>query len=198
MIAPAEVSEDVPASRQRILDAAQQCLRAKGIRLTTMAEVAHTAEVSRAWLYRLYPDKATLVSAALIQRDEEFWAQAHRRVRRKRTVAAKVAEAIAISRADQWGPIALELRDREPDQFAAVVGEYVHDVVPGMVTFWHEHLAEAKAAGQVRADLDIPSAAEWVLRVVMSLVAVPGLAVDIDDTRSVTRYLETYLIPALT
>ena len=32
--------------------------------------------VSRAWLYRLFPDKMSLIGAALLRGDEEFWAQA--------------------------------------------------------------------------------------------------------------------------
>ena len=34
-------------------------------------------------------------------------------------------------------------------------------------------------AGEVRADLDVARAAEWVIRIVLSLVTVPGGAVDI-------------------
>lgn len=191
------MTQDRPA-RERILDVTEESLRVRGIRRTTMVQVAREAGVGRSGLYWHYPDKAALVSAALIRRDAEFWEDAHARVRRKRSLAAKVAEAVSIARSSPWGPLALELRDREPVQFAEIVGGYVFDVIPGTVDFWHHHLAEAKSAGLVRADLDIPSAAEWVLRQVMSLVSVPGTAVDVDDTDSVKQFLETYLVPALT
>ncbi|ROO86889.1 TetR family transcriptional regulator [Actinocorallia herbida] len=184
-------------ARERILDAAEASLRAHGIRMTTMTGVARAAGVGRSGLYWHYPDKAALVSAALIRRDAEFWTRADDRVRGRRGLAAKVAEAVAIARTSPWGPLATELRDREPDQFAQVVGAYVHDVIPGTVGFWHAHLADAVRAGEVRADLELRSAAEFVLRQVISLAAIPGDAVDIDDPASVRRYLETYLIPAL-
>jgi len=186
-----------PPARERILDAAEESLRERGIRGTTMVLVAKAAGVGRSGLYWHYPDKAALVSAALIRRDAEFWVEAHERVRRKRGLAAKVAEAVAIARTSPWGPLAMELREREPEQFAEMVGGYVHDVIPGTVEFWHEHLADAKARGQVRADLDIPSAAEFVLRQVVSLAVIPGAVVDIDDSASVQEFLETYLLPAL-
>jgi AcrR family transcriptional regulator len=190
------VSEDRSA-RERILDAAEESLRIRGIRATTMVLVARAAGVGRSGLYWHYPDKAALISAALIRRDAEFWSEAHDRVRRRRGLAAKVAEAVAISRTSPWGPLAMELRDREPEQFAEIVGSYVYDVIPGTVDFWHQHLAEARLNGEVRQDLDIPAAAEWVLRQVISLAAVPGEAVDIDDTDSVKAFLTAFLLPAL-
>jgi AcrR family transcriptional regulator len=185
------------SARERILDAAEECLRRDGIRLTTMARVAEDAGVSRTWLYRHFPDKDTLVAAALIRRDEEFWNEAHDRVGRARGVAAKVATAVEMARRSPLGPLALELREREPEAFARVMGTYAGDIVPGLAGFWQHHLALAREAGEVRPDLDLAGAAEWVLRVVISLVSVPGLAVDVDDPRSVREYLETFLVPAL-
>jgi len=187
-----------PAStRDRILDAAEACLRRRGIRHTTMAEVAEAAGISRTWLYRNFPNKETLLAAALIRRDETFWADAHRKVGRARGIASKVASAVQIARSSPLGPLALELKDREPEAFAEVMGTYTDDVVPGLTGFWEHHLAIARDRGEVRADLDLAGAAEWVLRVVTSLVTIPGLAVDVDDPRSVRDYLETYLVPAL-
>jgi len=70
--------------------------------------------------------------------------------------------------------------------------------VPGMAGFWHVHLEAARASGELRADLDVPRAAEHVLRLVLSLVTVPGEAVDADDARSLTSYLFDFLLPSLT
>ena len=66
--------------RERILDAAESCLRRDGIRRTTVAAVAAEADISRAYVYRFFADKPTLVSAALIRRDEAFWAELKRRL----------------------------------------------------------------------------------------------------------------------
>lgn len=185
------------SARDRILAAAEASLRERGIRATTMVDVARAAGVGRSGLYWHYPDKASLVSAALLRRDEAFWADAHARVRRRRTLATKVAEAVALVRSSPLGPLALELREREPEQFTEMLGGYAHDVVDGHVQFWQEHLADAVRTGLARPDLDVDSAAEWVLRQVVSLATVPGRAVDVDDPASVARYLDTYLVPAL-
>jgi len=45
-----------------------------------MTEIATEASLSRAWLYKNFPDKSSLIVAALVQTDEVFWAGAHARV----------------------------------------------------------------------------------------------------------------------
>jgi AcrR family transcriptional regulator len=186
------------STRERVLDAAEACLRRDGIRRTSALQVAAEAGVSRAWLYRLFPDKATLLSAALIRRDETFWADAQHQVDEADGFAAKVAAAVMLSRAAPLGPLATELRDREPDAFAEVIGTYVEDLIPGMSWFWRNELEKGVASGELSADLDLEAAAEWVMRLVASLVSVPGVAVDIDDRASVEKALTMFLMPALT
>jgi AcrR family transcriptional regulator len=184
------------SARERILDATTESLASQGIRRTTMAAVAERAGVSRAWLYRHFPDKSSLIGAALVRLDEAFWEDAHQRIRKQQGFVGKVAEAVLLARAVEL-PLALQLSQQEPEAYALVVGSGIRDVVPGMATFWHQHLEEARAAGELRAGLDIPRAAEHVLRVVLSLVTVPGEAVDPDDLGSLSSYLSEFLLPAL-
>jgi AcrR family transcriptional regulator len=191
------MTDDDRSARDRILDAAEACLRRDGIRRTTAAGVATEAGVSRAWLYRHFPDKSTLLSAALIRRDEAFWVEAQRQVDTADGFAAQVAAAVVLCRAAPLGPLATELRDREPEAFGAVIGTFVDDIIPGMAWFWRAQLEAGVATGELRQDLDVDAGAEWVMRIVVSLVSVPGEAVDIDDAGSITSYLTTYLMPAL-
>ena len=187
----------MPTTRVRILDAAEACLRRDGIRRTTVAGVADEAGLSRAYVYRFFADKSTLLSAALIRRDEAFWAEANERIAAAPDVAGMVAEAVLLSRKAPLGPLALDLADAEPEAYAQVMGTYVHDIVPGLTGFWVVHLRTAQERGLVRADLDLASAAEWVIRILVSLVGTPGRAVDADDRDSLHGYLDTYLSPAL-
>jgi len=184
-------------AREAILDAAEACLRRDGIRRTTVRGVAEEAGLSRAYVYRFFPDKPTLLSAALIRRDSAFWADAHERISAASDVAGMVAEAVLLSRRAPLGPLALELAEAEPAAYAEVMGTYVHELVPGLLDFWVEHLGTAQERGLVRADLDVEAAAEWVIRVLASLVSVPGRTVDTDDPESLRSCLEKFLAPAL-
>ncbi len=184
------------STRERILDAAESCLQRDGIRRTTVAAVAAEAGLSRAYVYRFFDDKSTLVSAALIRRDETFWSDAAQRVASASSIAGMVAEAVLLSRAAPLGPLALRLAEAEPLEFASVVGTYVQDIVPGLSGFWVDQLRQAKERGLIREDLDLEVAAEWVIRMLVSLVGIPGRAVDADDRQSLVVYLETFLSPA--
>lgn len=185
------------SARDLVLDAAERCLRRDGIRRTTMAGVADEAGISRAWLYRQFPDKASLLGAALVRMDEEFWERAHATVAAETGIAAQVAAAVVLSRAAEPGPLALQLRDAEPEAYAAVVGSGVRAIVPGLVGFWHRYVAQAVERGEVRPDVDVARAAEWVLRVVLSLVTVPGDSFDADDPAQVLAFVQEFLVPGL-
>jgi AcrR family transcriptional regulator len=182
---------------QQFLEAAERCLHRYGIRRTTMVRIADEAGVSRAWLYRHYPDKASLLGAALLRQDERFWADAHARIARRRSLAAQVAEAVSYSRAQQPAALVLQLRQSEPEACAAILGAGLRQAMPGMAVFWRPYLEQARGRGELRADLDIARAAEWVMRVVLSLVTVPGDAVAVDDPASVRRFVEDFLVHGL-
>jgi Transcriptional regulator len=184
-------------TRDRLLDATERCLRRSGIRRTTMIEIANEAGISRAWLYRHFPDKASLILAALARIDEVFWIEARDRLSAADGIAAQVAAAVVFSREHQPGALLLRLRDEEPEAFTAVVGRGLQEMMPGMAHFWYPYLEAARDRGEVRADLDIARAAEWVMRVVLSLVTIPGEAVDEDDPDSVRRFVDDFLVAGL-
>src|SRR6476659_9613636 len=65
--------------RDRLIDAAEGCLRAKGIRSTTVSEVAEVACGSRGWLYRHGPAKVPLLGAGLVRLNDTYGPEAHAR-----------------------------------------------------------------------------------------------------------------------
>jgi AcrR family transcriptional regulator len=184
-------------TRDRLLDATERCLRSSGIRRTTVIAVAQEAGVSRAWLYRLFPNKASLVVAALARTDETFWSNAHARVTAVQGIAAQVAEALQLSREHQPRALLLQLKAEEPEAFAEIVGTGLREMMPGLAVFWHPYLEVARAGGEVRADLNIARAGEWVMRMVLSLLTVPGEAVDVDDATSVRSFVDEFLVAGL-
>ena len=162
-----------------------------------MAGVAVESGLSRAYVYRFFPDKNSLVSAALVRRDEAFWSDAHDRISAAPDIAGMVAEAVLLSRAAPLGPLALELAEAEPEAYVQAMGSFVNEMVPGLSDFWVAELAAAQQRGSVRADIDVEDAAEWVIRVLVSLVGTPGRRLDADDPESLRRHLRMFLSPAL-
>lgn len=190
---------DTTSVQDRLLDAAEQCLGAKGIRATTVLEVAEAAGVSRAWLYRHFPDKATLLGAAIVRLNEAFWAGSHAALAEIAGFDAQLAAGVAIGRTayDEPGALLMKLRTTEPDEFAACAGAGVQGLVPDLAAFWHPYVIEARECNEIHPDIDTAEASEWVARVLISLATVPGNTLDPDDQIAVLRHIRRYVLPGL-
>ena len=185
--------------RTRLLDAAQEAMSAKGIRGTTVQQVAQLAGVSRAWLYRHFPDKSSLLGAAIVRLSEEFLTAAHQAVDDVEDFDLRLVAGVAHGRTmyDTPGSLILTLRDTEPDEFAACVGVGVQGLVPTLAQFWEPYVDAARVRGEIHPDSDVAEAAEWIARVLISLGTVPGETLDPDDRDAVLRHLRRYVLPGL-
>lgn len=185
--------------RDRLIDAAEVCLRAKGIRATTVSEVAETAGVSRGWLYRHFPDKVTLLGAAIVRLNEVYWSEAHAVLAQIDGLDQQIVAGIRHGRTayDDPGALLMKLRLEEPEEFAACAGAGVQGLVPDLARFWSRYLVSARDAGEIHADTVIDEASEWVARVVISLTTVPGDTLDPGDPAQLLTHVRRYVLPAL-
>jgi AcrR family transcriptional regulator len=185
--------------RDRLIDAAEVCLRAKGIRATTVSEVAEAAGVSRGWLYRHFPDKVTLLGAAIVRLNEAYWSDAHAMLAQFDGLDQKIAAGVRHGRTayDDPGALLMKLRMEEPDEFAACAGAGVQGLVPDLAAFWSPYLIAARDAGEIHPDADIAEASEWVARVLLSLATMPGEQLDAGDYDAVLLHVRRYVMPGL-
>ena len=185
--------------RERLIDAAEGCLRAKGIRATTVSEVAEAAGVSRGWLYRHYPDKASLLGAAIVRLNEAFWGESNRTLSAISGFEEQLAVGVRLGRSayETPGALVMQLRRDEPEEFAACAGAGVQGLVPDLGRFWKTYLEAARDRGEIHPETELDEAAEWVARVQISLGTVPGDTLDPDDHDAVRRHMRRYVLPAL-
>ncbi|MGY4712748.1 TetR/AcrR family transcriptional regulator [Mycolicibacterium sp. CBM1] len=185
--------------RERLIDAAEACLRAKGIRATTVSEVAEAAGVSRGWLYRHYPDKASLLGAAVVRLNNAFWTESHEILSRIDSFEEQLAVGVRLGRSayDSPGALVMQLRRDEPDEFAACAGAGVQGLVPDLGRFWRSYIETARDRGEIHSDTDLDEAAEWVARIQISLGTVPGETFNPDDHDAVLRFMRRYVLPGL-
>jgi AcrR family transcriptional regulator len=194
--APRPASKSV---RDRLIDAAEVCLRDKGIRATTVSEVAEVAGVSRGWLYRHFPDKNSLLGAAIVRLDEAYWSASHAMLERITGLDEQIAAGIRHGRTayDDPGALLMKLRLDEPEEFAACAGAGVQGLVPDLGAFWVRYLVAARDNGEIHADVDVAEASEWVARVLLSLATVPGDRLDPSDHEAVLAHVRRYVMPGL-
>lgn len=185
--------------RDRLIDAAETCLRAKGIRATTVSEVAEAAGVSRGWLYRHFPDKPSLMGAAIVRLNDAYWSEAHAMLEQIDGLERQLAAGVTHGRTayDDPGALLMKLRLDEPDEFAACAGAGVQGLVPDLADFWARYLVAARDAGEVHPDTDVTEASEWIARVIISLATVPGQALDASDPAAVLAHIRRYVMPGL-
>lgn len=185
--------------RDRLIDAAEECLRTKGIRATTVSEVAEAAGVSRGWLYRHFPDKVTLLGAVIVRLNDTFWSEAQAMLEQIDGLDRQIAWGVGngLRAYDDPGAVLMKLRTDEPEEFAACAGAGVQGMIPDLAEFWSPYLAAARDRGEIRADIDIVEASEWVARVLISLATVPGNTLDPSDGEAVLAQVRRYLMPGL-
>lgn len=194
-----ETAESPKTVRDRLIDAAEECMRVKGIRATTVSEVAEAAGVSRGWLYRHFPDKVTLLGAAIVRLNNAYWSDAHAMLESIEGLDHQITAGVRHGRTayDDPGALLMKLRVEEPDEFVACAGAGVQGLVPDLADFWSRYLVSARDKGEIHAEIDIASASEWVARVLISLGTVPGNTLDASDSEAVLTHLRRYLMPAL-
>lgn len=185
--------------RDRLIDAAEECMRTKGIRATTVSEVAEAAGVSRGWLYRHFPDKVTLLGAAIVRLNDAYWSEAHGMLESIEGLDHQIVAGVRHGRTayDDPGALLMKLRTEEPEEFTACAGAGVRGLVPDLAEFWSRYLISARDAGEIHADTNIAEASEWVARVIISLGTVPGQELDVNDSEAVLANLRRYLMPGL-
>jgi AcrR family transcriptional regulator len=185
--------------RDRLTDAAEVCLRARGIRATTVSEVAEVAGVSRGWLYRHFPDKVTLLGAAIVRLNDAYWSESHAMLEQISGLDRQIVAGIRHGRTayDDPGALLMKLRVDEPDEFAACAGAGVLGLVPDLAEFWSRYLIAAQDSGDIHADIDIAEASEWVARVLLSLATVPGETFVVSSQDAVLTYVRRYVMPGL-
>lgn len=190
------VRERGSGTATRILDAAELCIRRYGLRRVSMGDVAQAAGLSRGSVYNHFHDREALIDAVLERTADRFVAGSEELVRRRRTLAAQVAEAAAFIRTHQDDPL-LVLTAGEESLIASLLTARIDGLVARWVEFWQPYLKDAQRRGEVRAGLDRRAAAEWIVRLLLSLVIMPSTVVDLDDPDAVRSYVQQFVVRGL-
>lgn len=161
---------------ERILDAAGSLFAERGVHAVAMAEIAAAAGCSRATLYRYFPDRPAL-QLAFVQREA---------VRVGGLVAADLADP-----ADPADPVtAAVLSALRHVRAAPMLAAWFRDADAGRTADLAQHSEVVEALGLTMAP--DPEAARWLVRVIVSLLTVPG-----GDAAEERRLVERFVVPVI-
>lgn len=192
--------EDVGAAdrtRQLVIDAAHDCIHRFGIRRTSMQEVARYARVSRGSVYRYFADKESLVAEVFLQGAQRNRARCEEIAAEQSNLTDEVAEIAVWMRERALGELFFHLDQTEPETLALLLTARSDAIVETWVEFWVPRIQQAKAAGEVRPNLDLQTSAEWIARAVMSLVLGKAVTFDVDDPKQLRKYIRDHVVRGL-
>jgi AcrR family transcriptional regulator len=189
------VDGSVREARDRVVAAAEQCFAQYGVTKTTVEDVARLAGTSRASVYRYFPGgRDEIILAALLASAHEFVPQIPARLRTARSVGEAIVELIVSAvdwvRSEPWRASLLAAPLSRTLSAADAAAPYAV-----CAAFIAPYFAAARDAGLVRAQVGLDDAVEFVVRVIHSLLVVPGHR-DRDDAET-RHYVRTFVLPAL-
>jgi len=191
---------DAEAAKQRLIEAADACIERFGLAKTTVEDVAVEAKVSRATIYRYFPNRDDLILSVLLsslsrsmERElGDFFVDADTPARFGDALVASAAYLLDAIRHD---PRLEPLLDRESGGLSATISGASELLFHTVLDEWRDALSSAQGRGLIRPDIAIDELSEWILRSILSLLIVEGPEHhSTDDER---RLIATFLVPAV-
>jgi AcrR family transcriptional regulator len=167
--------QDVDAARDRLLDSAEACFERFGVMKTTVEDVAAHARVSRATVYRYFDGRDDLVLGVLLRHGDRLRHRLVRLLDRQASFADMVVNGIYAAvtqiRADE---LLTMLFAPETASYTAEIAGRSEALFEANAALMRPLLETAAARGDLRPGLDVDETAEWILRIINSLVTFKG------------------------
>lgn len=164
-------SDDV---RERILDAATECLIESGIDARLHAAIAERAGVSRPTVYKYVGDQTAILTAVLDREVERFFAAATPVFTAMNDDASQgLDDAIVfvVDYARRHTLLQMALH-RYPGLILPALTTNSEVLIDGVVAAFSDHVEQRLA--QTGGDGDVRAIVEWAFRIAVSLVTTPG------------------------
>jgi len=185
-----------PDVRDRLLDAAEACLARYGASKTSMEDVAKTAGLSRATVYRYFENRDALLLGVASRQATSLARDSLGYLRQFDTVSDWLVEGLLytlreIPKRPAFASLVMSLDASTASRLFLGSSNMIQIGVDVLEPIF----ATAKAQGVVREDVEVELLIEWLLRVLWTYLNAPSrVAADEEDMRKLFRMM---LIPAV-
>lgn len=170
--APTTIDE----ARNRLIDAAEACFTRFGAAKTTLEDIATQAGVSRATVYRYFDGgRDEIILAVVLREARDFLDSLARRVEREDTLEDAIVEGVlfTVATVRKSEHLSLLFAPEVAGQTSAIAGAPTA-LFEIATDFLRPIFEQARAEKVVRPGVEAEDAAEFVLRMILSLLSVPG------------------------
>lgn len=173
--------------RTRILDAAAECILESGLTARLHATIAKRAGLSRPTLYKHVGDQAAIVRAVLDREFDAFFAAVTPWLRSSDDLAGGLVDAIVfiVEYGRRHELLQKGLREH-PELILPVLTTEAAPLMATIQEMFGEQLARALSAAG--SELDPQVVADWVYRLIVSLITTPA-TVPTDASADLRRYV---------
>ncbi len=181
--------------RERVLEAGYACVARFGMGKTTIDDVAKESGVSRASIYRLFPGgKDQLLRETVGWEMNRFFVRLAEQVYDAPDFASLLERGLAFAHRSLMGHEVLrKVLVTEPERLLPLLTVEQHRILRFITAFLLPYLEREREAGRLRPDVDLAAAADYVARMVLSLIATPGRW-DLDDRHAVRTLVRDELL----
>jgi AcrR family transcriptional regulator len=175
-------------TRDRILDAAEQCLLDAGFGARLHARIAERAGVSRPTVYKYVGDQDAIVQAILHREIARMHAEAEPLLAQQGSLRERFVETVVfiVGFARRHPLLQKGLRE-VPGTILPWLTVYSEPIIEQGVAFVGPYIKQAIADGNF-PDVNPRVVIEWCGRLVLSLITTPG-TVRVDEPRLLRRYV---------
>ncbi len=185
-------------ARVRVLDGAYACVSRFGMGKTTIDDVAKASGVSRATIYRLFPGgREELLRETVGAEMNRFFADLADAVADAPDLASRLEQALVFARRALLDHEVLQkVLVTEPDLLLPLMTIEQHRVLRYITGYLEPLLEQERARGQLRDDIHLDDAADYLARMVLSLIGSPGRW-DLADREAVRRLVRDELLAGI-
>jgi AcrR family transcriptional regulator len=182
-------------TRDRLYAGAYECIGRFGLSKTTVDDVARASGLSRATIYRTFPGgRDQLLRETVGWEMTRFFARLADEIADAPDLETRLERGLVFAhRSVVEHAVLQKVLATEPDALLPLMTIEQHRIL-GFITDYLRPLLEAeRAAGRLRAEIDVDRGADYVARMVLSLIGSPGRW-NLDDPREVRELVRHELL----
>ena len=187
-------TDDRTSARVRVVDAALRCIAEQGTRKTTVDDLARTAGLSRATVYRAFPGGRDAVLEAVVETEVARFFSG---------LAVVMGEAADLEDVLVAGMVEAARRLSSHAALAYLLAEEPEVILPHLAFAEMDQLLLAASAftapffGRWLEPDQAARAAEWAVRIVVSYLSAPTPGTDLTSPSDTRRLVRTFVMPGI-